>query len=151
MIVNCDAKSLEVFCAAYLSQDQVMHKELIEGLDMHSLNQEAFGLPSRLIAKILIFRILYGGNEYSFANDPDFSSVSSSTKYWKKVIDKFYDKYYGLANWHTDLIRTVTTTGKLVAPTGRVYTFTKTPRGEWPVTTIKNYIVNLATSYRNIC
>lgn len=140
-IVQTDAKSLEVYCAAYLSQDKILKEELISGLDTHSLNQEAFGLPSRLIAKILIFRILYGGNEYSFANDPDFSSVSTSKDYWKKVIDKFYSKYKGLAKWHNKIIQEVTLTGKLIAPTNRIYTFEKTSRGDFPVTQIKNFIV----------
>lgn len=141
MILQADAKSLEVYCAAYLSQDKLLMQELIDGLDMHSLNQEAFGLPSRLIAKILIFRILYGGNEYSFANDPDFATVSKSKDYWAKVIDKFYAKYKGLAVWHNQIIQQVTLTGQLVAPTGRVYKFERTSRGDWPVTQIKNFIV----------
>src|SRR5512139_2325607 len=140
-ILQADAKSLEVYCAAYLSQDRLLMQELTDGLDMHSLNQEAFGLPSRLIAKILIFRILYGGNEYSFANDPDFAAVSKSKDYWAKVIDKFYSKYKGLAQWHNQIIQQVTLTGQLVAPTGRVYKFEHTTKGDWPVTQIKNFIV----------
>lgn len=56
MIVSADAKSLEIYTAAYLSGDPVMTAELTAGLDMHGLNQEAFDLPSRLIAKVLNFR-----------------------------------------------------------------------------------------------
>lgn len=51
-----DVTGLEVLCAAFLSQDRVLYKELNEGVDIHSANQEAFGLPSRLIAKVLKFR-----------------------------------------------------------------------------------------------
>ena len=65
MIVNLDVKSLEVVVAAWLSGDAVLKKELNDKLDIHGINQEAFGLPERVIAKILVFRILYGGNEYS--------------------------------------------------------------------------------------
>lgn len=141
MIVQADAKSLEIYTAAYLSQDKTMMQELSDGLDMHGLNQEAFNLPSRLISKILNFRILYGGSGYSFAHDPDFSSVSTSEKYWDRKIEAFYAKYKGLEAWHTKLIQEVSLTGTLVMPTGRVYTYERNKRGEWPVTTIKNWPV----------
>lgn len=141
-IVNADAKSLEIYGAAYLSQDPIMMKELLAGIDLHERNQQDFKLPTRLIAKTLIFRTIYGGNEYSFANDPDFTSVSTSTNFWKKVLDKFFDKYKGLAEWHNQLIREVTTTGKYINPaTGRMYKYDRTQKGDWPVTQIKNYPV----------
>ena len=147
MIVNVDVKSLEVVVAAWLSRDKVLYKELNAKLDLHSLNQEAFGLPEgpegRLVAKVLLFRILYGGNEYSFANDPDFASVSTSQKYWKKVIEKFYSKYTGIASWHNALIREVSKNSRLTSPFGRTYTWDlyKYGKYELPVTQIKNYIV----------
>ena len=94
-IVSADARSLEIYCTAYLSQDEVLLKELADGADIHSLNQTAFNLPSRLIAKVLVFRIIYGGSAFSFANDPDFRDTSTSEKYWQSVIDKFYAKYKG--------------------------------------------------------
>ncbi len=56
MLLNIDAKSLEVFVGAYLSKDEVMYEELLSGLDMHTNNQKTFGLPSRLIAKVFMFR-----------------------------------------------------------------------------------------------
>jgi DNA polymerase I-like protein with 3'-5' exonuclease and polymerase domains len=140
-ICNVDARALEVYCAAYLSKDKLLCQELIDGVDIHSVNQEALGLPSRGIAKIFIFRILYGGTEYSFANDPEFAEVSTSKDYWKKVIENFYSKYKGVAKWHNEIVQTVTQTGVLVSPTGRQYQFERDRRGEWPVTQIKNFIV----------
>jgi len=56
MIVNSDAKALEVNCAAYLSQDPVLLEEVRGGFDMHSNNQQVLGLPTRLIAKTFVFR-----------------------------------------------------------------------------------------------
>lgn len=141
MILQADAKSLEWIVGAYLSQDKVAMDEIWNEIDQHSLNQKAFGLPSRLIAKKFVFRLMYGGSAYSYANDPDFTDVSRSEKFWQKVIDKFYEKYYGLARWHTEIVQQVTLTGQLVMPTGRVYKFERDKRGEWPVTTIKNYPV----------
>lgn len=72
MLIQCDAAALEIRVAAFLSQDKVLIQEIKDGVDLHTDNQQRFGLPSRLIAKILNFRILYGGNEFSFANDPEF-------------------------------------------------------------------------------
>lgn len=141
MLINADAASLEVNCAAYLSQDKVLIDEILNGLDIHSRNQEAFGLPTRLVAKVLVFRLIYGGTEHSFARDPDFTPVSRSKDYWKKVIDKFYSKYSGLAAWHTKIIQEVVETSELIMPTGRRFSFIRNERGEWPVTTIKNYPV----------
>lgn len=145
MIVNGDAKALEIVCAAFLSQDKVLIEELRNGVDLHSVNQKEWGLPEgklgRLIAKIGNFRILYGGTEYSFASDPDFTQVSTSVKYWKTFIDNYYSKYKGISQWHEKLIQTVTRTGELLMPTGRGYTYSKTVYGDWPVTQIKNFPV----------
>ena len=93
-----------------------------------------------MIAKILNFRILYGGNEFSFANDPEFIPISKSKEYWKGVIDEYYKKYRGIAKWHEELIREAVTTGKVVSPTGREYIFTKF-EGKIRDTQVKNYTV----------
>lgn len=149
MFVNCDASGLEVNCAAYLSQDQVLMDEIINRADIHSNNQARFGLPpgeaGRLIAKIFVFRLIYGGSAYSYANDPNFTSVSASEKYWQKVIDEFYNKYQGVYAWHIKILQEVTLNKRLIMPTGRQYDFfpTNNYRGEpkWPETKIKNYPV----------
>jgi DNA polymerase I-like protein with 3'-5' exonuclease and polymerase domains len=70
-----------------------------------------------------------------------FNGISSSEKFWQRGIDTFYDKYKGLHKWHTKIVQEVTTTGRLVMPTGRIYTYQKDKRGEWPRTTILNYPV----------
>lgn len=56
MIVNLDVKSLEIVVAGWLSKDKVLIEELNRKVDIHSVNQEAFKLPDRVIAKILVFR-----------------------------------------------------------------------------------------------
>lgn len=149
MIVNGDAKALEWYVGTFLSQDKVAYQEIYDGVDQHTHNQETFGLPSRLIAKKFVFRLMYGGSAFSYANDPDFTEVSTSQKYWQRVIDAFYSKYKGFAKWHNDILQQATSTGRLVMPTGRVYTFemVRNYKGELkaPATTIKNYPVsNLA-------
>ena len=146
MLLNLDVKSLEVCVAADLAKDKVMIQEIVEKQDMHTNNQKAFGLPSRLIAKVFIFRLLFGGSAYSYANDPDFASVGFNEKQWQEVIDTFYTKYHGIASWHKKIILEAQTTGKLISPfNGRYYPFKpeKNFKGElkWPITQIKNYLI----------
>lgn len=107
--------------AAYLSQDKVLYKELNDELDIHADNQAKFGLPSRLVAKVFKFRLLYGGQYFSL--DSDFIPVSSNQKYWDKVIEKYYEKYTGIGAWHRKIVAEVIRTGKLTSPSGRMYTW----------------------------
>lgn len=145
MIVNADAKALEWFAGTYLSQDEVAIQEIFDKIDQHTHNQNAFGLPSRLIAKKFVFRLMYGGSAYSYAHDPDFTDVSTSERFWQDVIDAFYDKYKGFRKWHTQIVQESIANGRLVMPTGRIYTFEmkKNYRGDLvpPETIIKNYPV----------
>ncbi|UOF80619.1 DNA polymerase [Caudoviricetes sp.] len=88
---------------------------------------------------------MYGGSAFSYANDPDFTDVSTSQRFWQKVIDSFYNKYTGLRDWHTSIVSTATKEGQLIMPTGRIYKFelTRNYKGELvaPETIIKNYPV----------
>lgn len=142
MLVNCDFKSLEVYVAADWYDDKVLKDELLQKLDLHTLNQERFGLPNRVTAKILIFKTLYGGTAFGFANDPDFSIVGFNEKQWNKVLNEFYDKYPGIARGHTRDIKFVKEHGYLEIPSGRYYPFDtrkiKTDQ-PWTLTKIKNY------------
>lgn len=140
MLIQCDAAALEIRVAAYLSQDKTLIQEIKDGVDLHTDNQQRFGLPSRLIAKILNFRILYGGNEFSFANDPEFIPISKSKEYWKDVIDEYYKKYEGIGIWHREIIREAVNTGYVVSPTGRKYKFDKFD-GKVKDTQVKNFPV----------
>ena len=135
MIIQADVKSLEIVVAAWLSQDKVLIHELKSGIDIHKANQEALGLPDRGIAKIFVFRILYGGTEYSFINDPDFMIVSKKEAYWKEVIDKYYTKYRGIDKWHNDIIRTVSKTEMLITPFGRTFNWDLKKHGKFKLPT----------------
>jgi DNA polymerase I len=148
-LVNADIKGLEVVVAAELSNDQVLKQEIRDRVDIHAVNQKAFklgeGKAGRLIAKIFKFRIIYGGSAYSYAHDPDFMGVSTSEKFWQKVIDAYYEKYAGLKKWHIHIVEEVKRNGILTIPSGRYYQYfpkLKTNgEAKWPETTIKNYPV----------
>ena len=118
MLLQADAKALEWVCAAYLSQDQTAIKEIRDGTDQHSDNQLRFGLPSRLIAKTFVFRLIYGGSAYSYANDTNFTDVSTSESFWQNVIDEFYNKYTELGEWHKKIVATAMKDRKITMPTG---------------------------------
>lgn len=88
--------------------------------------------------------LIYGGSAFSYAHDPDFTGVSSSQKFWQRVIDQYYEKYSGIRRWHDSLLQTVKRQGFLEIPSGRHYQFQpvfKYNDWKWPETTIKNYPV----------
>lgn len=121
MLVSCDAAQLEWRTIVELSGDEVAYAEIIEGQDTHSLNQQAFELPSRLIAKIYLFRTIFRGSGYSFANDPAFMHVSSDPKYWDDVGTKFFAKYSGIDRQHKRWADMVVAGEPIVGPTGRTW------------------------------
>lgn len=145
MFIAADASQLEWRTAVELSGDQVGLTEIKDKQDTHSLNQVAFGLPSRLIAKIYLFRTIFRGSGYAFANDPDFSHVSSSQQYWDSINEKFYSKYNGLDGWHKSLANIVMEGKPIVGVLGRQWTI-NIPRDKYgnlkcPWTTLTNYPV----------
>jgi len=144
MILNADAKQLEWVCAAFLSQDSVAIKEIMGETDQHTDNQKRFGLPSRLVAKTFVFRLIYGGSAYSYANDPNFKDIGNE-KFWQNVIDQFYTKYSGLKKWHDDIMFKVKQTNQLVMPSGRTYKYLPETNSmgnlKYPRTRILNYPV----------
>jgi len=145
MIIDADFRGLEWVTALYLSQDMVGIDELQDQTFNQLLdNKERLGLPSELVAKVFVFRLLFGGSADGYANDPDFRGISTTPKYWASVIDKFYDKYQGIGLWHTKLMQEVNSSGRLIMPTGRIYTFEPVLRnGErvYPRTQVLNYPV----------
>lgn len=123
MLIQCDASQLEWRVAVELSKDPIGLQEILNKEDTHSKNQIAFELPSRLIAKIYLFRTIFRGSGWSFANDPNFMHVSSSPAYWDNVNEKFYEKYYGLDAKHKEWADLVVNGQPIISPLGR----------EWPI------------------
>lgn len=113
--------------------------EIIHRVDIHENNKKRFDLPTRLIAKTFVFRLIYGGTAWSYANDPDFKEVKYNEKEWQNVIDEFYKKYQGIKYWHDKLLEEVLLTKELIMPTGRRFSYDLS--GKIPFTTIKNYPV----------
>jgi DNA polymerase I-like protein with 3'-5' exonuclease and polymerase domains len=143
MLLQADAKALEWICASFLSQDKVAYEEIWNNVDQHTDNQERFNLPSRLVAKTFVFRLIYGGSAYSYANDPNFKDIGNEA-FWERVIGEFYQKYQGLGKWHKNIVDEAMRNRKLVMPTGRTYNYEpdiRNGRVKWPRTKILNYPV----------
>jgi len=145
MLIQCDASQLEWRTLLELAKDQVGIEEILGGEDTHAKNQEAFELPSRLIAKIFLFRTIYRGSGWSFANDPDFMHVSAKSDFWDDMNDKFYRKYKGINACHQRWKDTCMAGNPIIGPLGRSWTCPpkRDYRGELkvPWTTLTNYPV----------
>lgn len=145
MLISADAKQLEWRTAVELSHDEIGLKEILNHEDTHSLNEKAFTLPSRLIAKKYLFRTIFRGTGYSFSIDPEFIHVSSSAKFWDKVNEKFYGKYQGLDKTHHEWAALVMAGKPIVNPMGMAWTI-NIPRDKYgnlkvPWTILSNYPV----------
>lgn len=153
MYLKADASQLEWRTKVFLSQDEIGIRELQNNEDLHSDNQRFFQLPSRIIAKIFLYRMIfadafgpreYEGPAFAYARDPDFSPTSSSVKYWTGVVSRFFEKYEGVHKHSIDLISKATQ-GPIVSPSGREYRFQpytkKNGEIDWPRTDILNYPV----------
>lgn len=146
MIIQADAKALEWYTAVWLSQDRIGMQEILNGVDLHTENEKAFGLPSRLIAKKYLFRTIYRGSAYAFSKDPEFTSTSSSVRFWEGIGEKFYSKYAGLNAIHNRWAGLVGQGKPIIGPQGREWLLEMRPNkrtGELqlPWTTLTNYPV----------
>ena len=82
VLIGCDASGLELRCLAhYLGafDEGSFARELLDG-DVHSKNQKQIGLPSRDMAKRVIYGIIYG------IGDTRLGSIVEKTSYEGKRI-----------------------------------------------------------------
>lgn len=122
MLIQADASQLEWRVILELSRDPVGIQEIVDQLDVHSINQAAFKLPTRTIAKIYLFRTIYNrGKGYAFTVDPEFMQVSTSVKFWDEVGKKFYEKYNGIDRVHLEWGDLVLHGQPIVGPLGRYW------------------------------
>lgn len=124
MLVYFDAAAIEWRTMIELCGDKQGIIEVQEGLDAHTDNQGKFNLPSRLIAKLFLYRCIYRGPAFAYAHDVEFGHVSKNVKFWENVIQAFYEKYNGIAEEQTRWINQVNRHGQMDNPlTGRIHIF----------------------------
>ncbi|MCA2570662.1 DNA polymerase [Microcystis sp. M42BS1] len=120
MYTQVDANALEWRTIVLLSNDPVGIEELnTPGLDVHTNNQNDLLLPSRLIAKIFLFRTIYRGSGWAFAKDAAFRHVSDDPDFWEQKNAAFYKKYLGIDKIHKLWFNTVAERKEIVSPFGR--------------------------------
>lgn len=138
MIIDGDLSALEWRTAAELSRDPVMIQEIVNGEDAHLQNAiNYFGDGKyRQEAKVLGFRMIYGGSAYAFYMDQNMPSFPLSQ--WEGIVESFYSKYKGLSDWQKQNFKTVTQQGWYTTFTGRRYKFYK-KNGEYSWPSVCNY------------
>jgi len=136
-VMEADFAQLEFRTAAYLSQDEVAIEEVSTGFDVHAYTAKVIseaGQPTnRQDAKAHTFAPLYGAT--------GFGRTKAEAAYY----EHFNEKYKGVADWHSRLAKEALTTSKIVAPSGREYSFPDVERRASGrvshFTQIKNYPV----------
>lgn len=166
MLLKVDAAQLEWRVKVFLAQDKVGMEEieLMEQgkFDIHTDNQHRLlnlghdKIKGRTIAKNFIYQMIFQdvfGDQgikaagHGFAGKADFMHVfegshKSRVEKWTEVSENFFNKYKGIRAHSVDLIRTASTTGRIVVPSGRWYPFKpelKYGELDWPRTKILNY------------
>lgn len=144
MLLKVDAKALEWRSYVELSRDPVGLEEIIKNEDVHTNNQNRFELPSRLISKVFLFRWIYRGSAWAYANDNDFKDTSSDPTFWEDVIQKANDKYEVLIAYQDKQIWRAERKEVITIPSGREFLFdvSTDPYGNpyWDKKKIVNYI-----------
>jgi DNA polymerase I len=141
MLIKVDAAGLEWRVLTWLANDPTALKEINDGIDFHSENQKYFGLPSRLIAKVYLFRTIYRGSGWAFSKDPDFSRISDDPDYWDNINTLFYRKYRGIDECHTQWAQCVAARTPIISPLGREWLILPKEDGKLPWTVFTNYPV----------
>ena len=152
VIVEADWSQLEVYALAFLSGDKQLKQDLIDGIDIHSMNaanlkgenygsfllrvqrNESDALKSRKLAKALSFQLQYGAGPITMA-----VKNKCSEKLAKDFIRAYFTRYPGVKTYHEMLqssvkvLRKASTArtpkglpagvSKWVSKTGRIYTF----------------------------
>jgi DNA polymerase-1 len=159
LFVSVDFSQLEWRIAAFLSQCPVMLEEIYRGEDQHAgTGSDIFnGSGDRVTWKTFNFRMIYGGSPYSYYMD--YRMPSFSLGKWTQIVESFYEKYYGLAEWHDQLEQEVRkNNGWLQNPTGRKFHFRKYPTKlgmnykrtqivNYPVQSLAAEVVNMGMKY----
>lgn len=144
MILKCDQAQLEWRSYLQLSQDKVGIDEIIQNLDVHTINKDRFNLPTRLVSKTFLFRWIYRGSAWAYANDFNFAPTSSDPNFWQSVIDEANAKYKILYKYQNSVIARAQRGEVFALPTGREYKFSlsKDKNGKyfWDEKQIVNYI-----------
>ena len=83
VLVGVDLSGIELRCFAHYLNDEAYINETVYG-DVHTRNQQAFGVESRDLAKTVLYATLYGASPSKIG-----TVIGSSAKEGAKIIDNF--------------------------------------------------------------
>jgi len=144
-IVEADYSQLEVFYLAHVTKDEQLRKDLLGGLDMHTVRaSELFRIPERDVskaqrraAKSLSFMLQYGAGSKHMAKETELPEDLC-----KEFISNYYNRYPRVEEWQRGVFSTVKRSRKISA--------TKTPKGEpRGLSTIQSETGRLYTFYES--
>ena len=117
VIVGCDASGLELrMLAHYMARyDNGAYGEQVVNGDIHTINQEAAGLPTRANAKTFIYAFLYGAGNAKLG-----TVVGGGLKAGKKLKEDFFAKLPALKQL-SDAVQRAAEKGFLVGLSKRKY------------------------------
>lgn len=113
-LVGCDASGLELRTLAHYMGDPEYTKNLLEG-DIHSINQEAAGLPTRDNAKTFIYGFLYGAGDAKIGQ-----IVGGNSKDGKRLKAQFLEKTPALKKLREGVLGAAKSRGWLKGFDGRI-------------------------------
>ena len=116
-LIGIDFSGLELrVCASYTEpyDDGELVHEVCEG-DIHTVNQETLGLPSRDAAKTYIYAMLYGSGDERLG-----SIVGGGAVEGRELKRRFFARWSGIAKLQTKLDKTIKSRGYLTGLDGRI-------------------------------
>jgi DNA polymerase I-like protein with 3'-5' exonuclease and polymerase domains len=115
VLAAADASGLELRCLAHFMAkwDGGKYGEVLLSGDIHTMNQEAAGLPTRASAKTFIYGLCYGAGDAKIG-----SIIGKDAKAGKAIKNKFFAKIPALKKLR-DAVSTASKRGYLVGLDGR--------------------------------
>ena len=122
VLVDADYSQIELRLLAHIANDSVMLSAFENNEDIHTVTaSQVFGVPVEEItplhrsrAKAVNFGIVYGISAFSLAND-----VGVTPKEAKAYIDAYLEKYSGVREYMTDVVKTAKELGYVATLFGR--------------------------------
>ena len=118
VLIGCDASGLELRCLAHYMHpydDGDYAKKVLEA-DIHTVNQEAAGLPTRDAAKTFIYAFLYGAGDAKIGKD----ILGRGPRAGKRIKAKFLEALPALAKLKACITNKLAVTNHLTGLDGRL-------------------------------
>lgn len=118
-IIEADYTQLEMWIAAYLSQDLNMLHDLESG-DFHQATADRLGVDRERTAKTINFGILYGMGKVKLAYTLENKGVECTETRAANILHSWYSAYYGFKEWADRIYYEATHMGFIQTPSGRI-------------------------------